>query len=207
MAHGCLFIHGLFNPFIPCWLVSHLPRGFRALLCSRVTRVVSAAESQSTFTRQPRLPACNQLQHLCPSQTPPKAWLVSPLSSFPFGLTQCQFSHACLSLPSQGPTCHSRNRGCPSWDNLHSGHKTGGGSSEASENTAVHTTGRDPALLFLSSVPRFIYVPPPFPSHHFFNLHQSTSLPSWPVPSQTAPWLQAIFFIQVFFFVLLKYSQ
>ena len=72
------------------------------------------------------------------------------------------------------------------WDNLHSWHDMGGGSSEASENTAVHTMGRDPAPLCLSSVPCFICMPPPLPSPHFFNLHHGTSLPGWPVPLQTA---------------------
>lgn len=66
VAHGFLSTHSLFKTFISCWLVSRLPRGFRALLCPRV---VSAAESQFTFMRQLWLPARNQLQHLCPSQT------------------------------------------------------------------------------------------------------------------------------------------
>ena len=123
---------------------SSLPQGFR---------VVSAAEPQPTFTRQLWLLACNQLHHLHPSQTPPKAWPVSSLNSFPFGLTQCQFSHV---------------RGQPA---------------------AARTEQ-----------------PPPFPSHRFFNLHHSTSQPGCPVPPQTAhlaaPWPQAIFFIQIFFYFI-----
>lgn len=66
MAHGVFFTHSLFKLFIPCWLVSQLPGGFRALLCPRV---VSRVQSQFTFMRQLWLPARNQLQHLCPCQT------------------------------------------------------------------------------------------------------------------------------------------
>lgn len=94
------------------------------------------------------------------------------------------------------------------WVNFHSWHNMGSGSSEASENTVVHTTGRDPAPLFLSSVSCFTCMPPSFPPHHFLKLHHGTSIPGWPCALTNSSHQQhlghRLYFSFKFFFCFIK---
>lgn len=112
VAHGCFFVHCLFNSlFHVGW--SHLSQRFQDAPLSQVSRVVSGVESLSTFTKQPQPPACNRLQHPCPIHNHGQP--VSLLSSFPLDPHNDCFPMSVMPF-SQGPTCHSRIRGYPSWE-------------------------------------------------------------------------------------------
>lgn len=116
VARGWFSVHSLFNSSIPCWPVSPIPEisgHFTVTVFQSWFQLQShCLPSPSSHGHQPaitcsiRVPAKILHQHSQP---------VSLLNSFPLDWHNIGFPMSVMPS-SQGPTCHSWNRGCPSWD-------------------------------------------------------------------------------------------